>query len=77
MPTVIQSKNEYQCKHCGLRYTSLIEARDCERDHDIVYVPIQRADLKRLLIYLLTGNSEILTKSFLDTINKYSGLKSE
>jgi hypothetical protein len=77
MPKIIQGKNQYACKHCGKLYLSLASARDCESSHDIVYVPIQRQDLKRLLIYLQTGNPEILSQSLLVTLSRYNGIKRE
>ncbi len=77
MPKVVQPRNKYQCKFCSKTYDSLAEARDCESSHDIVYVPIERQDLKRLLIFLQTGNPEILSLTLLNTLSRYSGLKQE
>lgn len=77
MPKILQGKNQYQCKFCERLYASLSEARDCEAGHDIVYVPIERQDLKRLLIFLQTGNPEILSQRLLKTLNTYLGLKRE
>ncbi len=77
MPKVIQPKNKYQCKHCGRTYDTLGDAKNCETSHDIVYVPIERQDLKRLLIFLQTGDSSILSMTLLRTLSRYNGLKEE
>lgn len=77
MPTIVQSRNQFQCKHCLRIYDSLQDARVCEDGHDIVYVPIERADLKRFLLYLVTNDKALLSERFLRTIGKYGGMKSE
>lgn len=77
MPKIIQGKNLYQCKTCERTYKSLDAARDCESSHDIIYVPIERQDLKRLLIFIQTGNAEILTQNLLRALFKYNGIKNE
>lgn len=77
MPLIKQSRNIYECKFCGRQYYDLREARDCEAGHDIVYVPIERADLKRLLLFLVTGEKGLLREQFLQMLTHYNGIKSE
>ena len=77
MPRIITATNTYACKHCETVYGNINDARDCEKSHDIVYVPLQRGDLKRLVLFLNTGEVQVLTDSLLDTINTYAGIKLE
>ena len=77
MPVIRQSRNLYECKFCQKQYDDINEARQCEAGHDIVYLPIERADLKRLLMFLVTGEKRLLTDRLLNMLNKYQGIKPE
>jgi hypothetical protein len=77
MPKIIQGNQVYECKFCSKRFKDLLDARNCEATHDIVYVPFERQDLKRLTLFINTGEVEVLTNSLLNTIMKYNGLKQE
>jgi hypothetical protein len=77
MPRIIQGNQEYECKFCNRRFRNLLDARNCEENHDIVYVPFERQDLKRLTLFISTGQVEVLTESLIHTIMKYNGIKAE
>lgn len=77
MPNLIPSQNRYQCEFCRTTYTSLSEARRCESGHDIVYVPMERADLKRFLLFLVTNDKALLSERLIRTFARYNGLKAE
>lgn len=77
MPIIRQSRNVYECKTCHRQYYDLKQARDCEAGHDIVYVPIERSDLKRLLLFLVTGEKALLREEFLQMLSEYNGIKAE
>lgn len=76
MPKVIDSK-KYMCNICGKVYFSADEARICETNHDIVLVPFERADLKRLILFINTGEPRVLTDSLVALLMKYASLRPE
>lgn len=57
----------YQCVYCDREFKSETEAKRHEsRDHDIVWLPVERSDLNRLLNFIAANddNSGILTVEF-------------
>lgn len=61
----------YACGHCGKQFPSPSEA-DAHRDsHELIYVPFTKTDLNRLLNFITSKNEEYLTKSLMDTLQKY------
>lgn len=73
---IVESK-KYVCQHCDKVYESSDLARKCELGHDIVYLPIQRADLKRLAAFIYSGETQLLTDSLIRLVSKYAGMKAE
>lgn len=74
MPEVFEKK-EYKCNLCSRLYKTPDEARECEQGHDIVYLPIERADLMRLIQFVATGEPKLLTRSLIDLLQKYSNAR--
>ena len=62
---VFKNKNESKAKHL---------ARECEKNHDIVMVPMLRSDIQRLLSFLVTKNEALLTRTLWDTLRQYRSL---
>jgi hypothetical protein len=60
-----------KCFYCGKYYREEQKAKDCARTHDIVYVPIMREDLNRLINYIATGDSNLLTERLSRTLFRY------
>jgi hypothetical protein len=73
----VLSEQKYVCEICHRIYPTVGEAKDCQFGHDIIYVPFQREDLKRLVAFINIGEPQLLTKSLLATINKYGNIQSE
>jgi len=73
---IVENK-QYICQHCNKVWKTSDEARKCELGHDIVYLPIQRADLKRLSAFIYTGETQLLSKSLIELVSKYAGMKAE
>ena len=74
MPTP-KFTESFICNHCKTSYSTMEKATECENSHDVVYVPIQRSDLKRLLSFITTGNPGYITPTLIQTLLKYKGLK--
>jgi hypothetical protein len=66
------SKGHYQCKYCGKIFYNELLATSCEQGHDLIYVPLTREDIQRLMQFMVTGESELLTESLVKTLQKYS-----
>lgn len=73
MPT----KDEYgwKCSVCGEHYPRDVYAVSCEQGHEIVYVPFKQGDLLRLIQYIYTGDSTLLSDSLMKTLLKYSSFR--
>ena len=70
----------YKCNLCGKVFKNKNEAkakllaRECEKNHDIVMVPMLRSDIQRLLSFLVTKNEDLLTRTLWDTLRQYRSL---
>jgi len=64
-------KNKLRCFYCGKLYTTEQKARECENKHDIVFVPILREDLNRLVNFIATGDRSLLTERLSRLLFKY------
>lgn len=51
---------KYQCFYCLKEYNRPEKADSCREEHDIVYVPLARTDVSKLLNYLFIPDPEIL-----------------
>jgi len=71
----------YKCTICGEIYkhkddaTAERLAYECEQGHDIVYIPLLKSDLQRLLAFITTGERKLLTKTLVDTLRAFRSLK--
>jgi len=72
---------KYKCSICGKVYSHRDNAsakrmaRECEEHHDIVYVPLLRSDVQRLLSFLVTKEDALLTETMVRTLRAYRSLK--
>jgi hypothetical protein len=74
MPKQLTS-NEFVCVHCGAKYKDEELAKHHEiYDHDIVYLPIEKTDLNRLLNFIVTNhnNEQLLTERLMNTLFKFT-----
>jgi hypothetical protein len=68
--------NEWKCKFCSMTYKLETMALACEQAHEVVFVPIYREDLQRLMQFILTKDERLITERLGQTLSKYShGLK--
>ena len=79
MPRAISYK--YKCDVCGKVYSGKSEeaakqkARDCEQSHDIVYIPMLKSDVQRLLAFLVSKEDGLITDTIWTTLRRYRALK--
>lgn len=69
---VTKVEDKYACSICNKLHSRDIYAIKCEQSHDIVYVPIPRGDLFKLVQFLYSGDSELLSKEIITLLLKYS-----
>lgn len=71
----------YKCTICSKVFkhkdepTAVRLATECEQGHDVIYIPLLRSDLQRLLAFLVSKEDKLLTKSLVDTLRAYRSLK--
>jgi len=50
------------------------DAEEHEKGHDLVYVPFERVDLKRLIVVIKTGNFDYMTENLWNTLKQFDRL---
>jgi len=65
-------KNSNKCFYCGKYYENPANARKCENEHDVIFVPMLREDLNRLLNFIATGDRDLLTERLSRTLFRYA-----
>jgi hypothetical protein len=65
------AENKYVCIYCGKAYPDPVKKDNCLASHDLIYVPMPRGDLNRLLNFIMSKNEEYLTESLVKNLFKY------
>jgi len=79
MPDIVEFV--YKCDICGKKFKNKNEAkarqlaRDCETNHDVVYVRLLRSDVQRLLAFISTGERGLLTETLVKTLRMYRTIR--
>jgi len=79
MPKEIEFK--FKCDICGkvhsgkTREVAEQKARDCEQSHDIVYIPMLKSDVQRLLAFIVSKEDGLITDTLWRTLRRYRTLK--
>jgi hypothetical protein len=69
--------NIFICSICSKRYNRLVLADSCEKSHNTIYVPLQRADINLLIQFIFTGDQSLLPKleGTIKTLMQYTKVK--
>ena len=62
---------KYQCFYCRRYYTNHVERDNCVISHDLIYVPMSRNSLNRLLNFIISGNKDYLTPEVTEQLFRY------
>ena len=62
----------FACSVCGKIYSSPAHADGCRDSHELLYVPITRTELNRLINAIYSGDSSIIPYSLIETLKKYA-----
>ena len=75
---MIKNDKRWVCSYCGTEYDTSIKVDNCKKRHEIIYVPLSRGDLNRLINFIYIKDDTLLTKTMMDTLTAYlKGNKSE
>jgi hypothetical protein len=72
-----QVENGWKCSVCGKLYEYGKDkwpqhaAKECEKNHDLVYVAFFPGDLRNLVQFLYTKDDTLLTESLVKTLTSY------
>ena len=61
----------YQCGYCKKFFTNPVDADNCKEGHDLIYIPLSKEDLNRLIMFLYSKEDKLLTSSLVETLQKY------
>ena len=65
----------YACSVCGTKHSTSARADGCRDSHQLLYVPMSKTELNRLLNAILTENFDLVPAHLLDTLRKYARLQ--
>lgn len=61
----------YLCGYCKQPYSDPFRADKCRDGHELIYVPLSKTDLNRLINFIYLKQDQLLTKSLIDTLTSY------
>jgi hypothetical protein len=64
--------NGYACSICDKVYTSFQLADSCRDAHELLYVPMTKSELNRLVNYLYTGEESLLSEELVKRLQKFA-----
>lgn len=62
---------KYLCSYCEQKFDSPSMADACRESHDIVYIPMTKTELNRLINGIMLGDLSIIPESLHTTLRKY------
>lgn len=63
---------KFACSVCGKSYPSPAHADSCRDSHELLYVPITKTELNRLINAIYSGDSSIIPFSLIETLKRYA-----
>jgi len=68
---VVKVNKKFQCIICKELYPIEGEALSCEQSHDIIYVPLDREDLYKLIQFIYSGDISLISDRLKTRLLKY------
>ena len=62
--------NGYMCPVCEKVYPDAMKADTCKASHEILYVPLTRTEVNRLIHGLMLGDFTLVPDSVFETLRK-------
>lgn len=66
----------FACSICGKVFPQASQADVCREQHDMLYIPMSRTELNRLLNALVLNQVELVPDSLYTTLRKYTKIQS-
>lgn len=67
----IKTKSGYSCGYCGKHFTDPVECDAHKEEHKLIYLPISREDLSRLVNFIYTKEEKLLGDDLVDRLQNY------
>jgi len=61
----------FQCSICNKIHAKEIDAERCKISHEVLYIPMTRTELNRLIQALYLGKPELVPESLYETFRKF------
>lgn len=62
----------YACSVCGTKYGNPGQADGCRDSHQLLYVPMSKTELNRLLNALVLDDVTLVPNHLIETLRKYA-----
>jgi hypothetical protein len=69
------NEGRWHCSICRLVYPSAVLAGSCEKAHDLIYVPMKRTDLVKLVQFIFTGGETPLPEELVKSLMSFTQVK--
>lgn len=63
---------QFACSICGHKYSSSQHADGCRDSHELLYIPMSKTELNRLLNAIILEDFKLVPHHLLETLRKYS-----
>jgi hypothetical protein len=61
----------FACTICGVKHAKEIDADRCKSSHELLYIPMTKTELNRLVNALFLGKPELVPESLFETLRRY------
>ena len=69
------NEGRWRCSVCRLTYASATLAGSCEKAHDLIYVPMKRTDIDKLIQFIFTGGQSPLPEELVKSLMSFTRVK--
>jgi len=67
----ILKNGKYLCGYCLKPYDKPFDAEACKDSHELIYVPLSKADLNRLINFIYSKNDSYLNENLVNILKRY------
>ena len=75
--SIPNQNGQYECSICGKRWTTDLYRIACEKGHDVIYFPIKREDVFKLVQFFFTLDKDLIPVNFIKDLMKVTRVKDE
>ena len=71
MQMAVKVLDRWACSYCGTEYNTSTKADSCRDRHELIYVPLSKGDLNRLINFIYIRDDKLLTPTLISSLTKY------